>query len=140
MAYHITIRPPLRNQQTLDALFDLLVQTNVVEAYDFARQKPQHKSLFESLITSIHEEGPSDARAQRALQLLSLPFTAEETSWFEDCLLHGGAAKCPGAKDSVLMRRLAMGDMQSAPGNVSRLKGSKVDGVNWEEIRKIGAG
>ena len=96
--------------------------------------------MFETLVTLIHEEDPDDARALRALQLIGLPFTEEEETWFEECLLHGSAAKLPGAKDSVLMRRLAKGRMQTGSSAVDRLKGSKIDGVNWEDIRKIMAG
>ena len=140
MAYYITIRPPLRNQQSLDAFFALLIRTNVTEAYNFAKQNSDHRQLFEELIISIHEEDASEARAQHALQLIGLPFTEEEETWFEECLLHGNAAKSPGAKDSVLMRRLATGNLSSAPSAVNRLKGSKIDGVNWEDIRKIMAG
>ena len=140
MAYYTTVRPPLRNQETGDSLFELLIETNVTEAYNFARQNPNHQRMFETLVTLIHEEDRDDARALRALQLIGLPFTEEEETWFEECLLHGSAAKLPGAKDSVLMRRLVKGRMQSGSSAVDRLKGSKIDGVNWEDIRKIMAG
>jgi Nuclear pore complex assembly len=140
MAYYITVRPPLRSEQVLDNFFALVVKTNVIEAYNFAKQNPSHRRLLEKLVVSIHEEEASEARAERALQLIGLPFTAEEEAWFEDCLLHGAAAKLPGAKDSVLMRRLAMGSTQSGPASITRLKGSKIDGVNWDDIRKISAG
>jgi Nuclear pore complex assembly len=137
MAYFVTVRAPLKSQQTIDAYFTLLLRTNVIEAYHFARRNESHRRLFEELITSIHEEDASEARAQRALQLIGLPFTDEEELWFEECLLHGKAAKSPGAKDSVLMRRLATGNLQPGPTTINRLKGSKIDGVNWEDIRKI---
>ncbi len=140
MAYYVTVRPPLRNQQTLDLLFALFVRTNVIEAYNFAKQSPHRRRLFEELIVSVHRKEVSEARAQRALQLLGLPFTEEEAAWFEECLLHGRAAKLPGAKDSVLMRRLATGNLQSGSDAVDRLKGTKIDGVNWEDIRQIMAG
>ena len=140
MAYYITVRPPLRNEQTLDAYFALLVKTNVTEAYRFAKQNPNHQRLFEQLVVSVHGEDASEARAQRALQFLGLPFTGEEEAWFEECLLKGRAAKAPGAKDSVLMRRLATGKLHAGSSAVDRLKGSKIDGVDWEDIRQIMAG
>ena len=140
MAYYVTVRPPLRDQQTLNSYFALLTQTNIIEAYNFAKQNPSHQRLFEELVVSVHEEDASDARAQRALQLLGLPFTEEEELWFEECLLKGRAARAPGAKDSVLMRRLATGKLHAGSSAVERLKGSKIDGVNWEDIRETMAG
>lgn len=137
MAYYITVRPPLRNRHTLDSLFALLIAANVTEAYNFAKLNPDHQRLFEDLVVSIHQEDTSEARAQRALQLIGLPLSDEEEAWFEECLLKGRAAKSPGAKDSVLMRRLVTGKLRSGSGAVDRLKGSKIDGVNWEDIRQI---
>ena len=121
-------------------LFAQLIRTNVTGAYNLAKQNPSHQRLFEQLVLSIHDEDASEARAQRALQLIGLPFTEEEETWFEESLLHGRAAKSLGAKDSVLMRRLATGNLHTGSSTVDRLKGSKIDGVNWEDIRRIIAG
>lgn len=137
MAYYITIRPPLRHPQALDALFSLLVSTNVIEAHRFAKQHPDHRRLLEHLIIAIHDEEPSQNRAQRALQLIGLPFSEDEELWFEECLLHGKAARSPGAKDSVLMRRLATGKLQSGTSGLKRFKGTKLNGVNWDDISSL---
>lgn len=142
MGYYISVRPPLQKKETLDAYFEWLVNTNVIEAYKFAKQRPsEHRRLFEFLVVAVHEEQADEMRAQRALQIVGLPLSEEEETWFEECLLQGQGSKCPGAKDSVLMRRLAMGKgLQAGGGSVNRLKGAKINGINWENIRNIMAG
>jgi hypothetical protein len=137
MAYYTSIRPPLATEEVVSAFFDLLIDTNVTEAYTFAKRSQRHRNLFESLVKAVHEEEAGDRRAQRAAELIGLPFDEEESKWFEDCLLHGVAAKSPGAKDTVLMRRLATGNLHPANASVDRMKGSSVDGVNWEDIRHL---
>jgi hypothetical protein len=137
MAYYLTVHPPLVDQRALEAYFTLLVSTSIHEAYDFARQNSQHQKLFEMLVIQVHKAVPSDSRAQHALQLLGLPLSDEEEQWFEQCLTEGAAAQLPGAKDSLLMRRLARGHLHDATGSLARYKGTKVDGMNWEDIRSI---
>ena len=137
MAYYITVSPPLGDAQTLSAYFSILCQSSVAEAYDFAKRQNQekHKSLFEDLVVAVHSEGGSEARADRALTLLSLPFTEEEEAWFEECLLYGKGASCKQAKDSVMMRRIAMAKDYEGLGTLDRLRGHKVNGVNWDDVR-----
>jgi len=134
MAYYLTLHPPLQNKETLDAYFDMLCDTSIVEAYRFGQKQAEtnHKALFEVLIHSVHSEAAGDKRAGRALLLIGLPFTEEEETWFEECLLHGSASKCPGAKDSVLMRRIATGNYGHE--NLNRYNGSKVNGITWDDI------
>ena len=95
----------------------------------------RHKSLFEQLIITVHSEAASEARADRALTLIGLPLSDEEEAWFEECLLHGKGSQLHQAKDSVLMRRIAMGEDYEGPGPLDRYKGQKVNGVNWDDVR-----
>ena len=139
-AYCLTVQPPLRSTKTLDAYFKLLTDTNVVEAYDFAETRGDHRTLFEKLVVSVHEEQAGDDRAKRALQLVGLPFTQEEEQWFEDCLIDGKASKLSGSKDTVLMRNFTKGQLNASTGVLSRTRGQKVHGINWEDIRRIAAG
>jgi hypothetical protein len=139
MGYYVSVHPPLKSGRTLDAYFAWLVEGSVLEAYRFTKTRPtEQKRLFEELVVSVLEEEEGERRGKRAVELIGLPLTLEEEGWFEDCLLKGRAAKCAGAKDSVLMRRLAMGKgMTGTPPSLGRLKGGKINGVNWEDIRKI---
>ena len=137
MAYYITVSPPLQDERTLSAYFSILCQNSVAEAYNFVKRQNdvKHRSLFENLVVAVHSDGGSEARADRALTLLSLPFTGEEESWFEECLLYGKGASCNQAKDSVLMRRIALGRDYDGLGTLDRLRGHKINGVNWDDMR-----
>lgn len=137
MAYYLTVRPPLHDVKALDAYYALLMQINLTEAFNFAASHPQHKRLFETLVCTTLGAKQSEARAEAAVELIGLPFSAEEEQWFEECLFHGGAAKSPGAKDTLMMRRIATGKLQGDPSALARYKGNKVDGVNWDDIRSI---
>jgi hypothetical protein len=137
MAYYVTVSPPLQDARTMAAYFSILCQNSVAEAYNFAKRQNEnkHKSLFEDLVVAVHSEGGSEARADRALTLLSLPFTEDEEAWFEECLLYGKGASCNQAKDSVMMKRIAMGRDYEGLGALDRLRGRKINGVNWDDIR-----
>ncbi|RMD40122.1 hypothetical protein DV735_g4998, partial [Chaetothyriales sp. CBS 134920] len=116
MAYYVSVQPPLQTTSSLYSYFSLLARASLTEAFHFARRRPEHKALFDHLVLWTHTQGPGESRAAAAIQLISLPFSSQEEGWFEECLLYGQAAKCSGAKDSVLMRRLTRGKL-SVQGN-----------------------
>lgn len=137
MAYYITVSPPLQNARTLEAYFSVLCQNSVAEAYHFCQKQDEvkHKALFEALLVAVHSEPGGEARAERALTLLSLPLTDSEEGWFEECLLYGKAGQLNQAKDSVIMRRIAMGRDCEGIGALDRYRGHKIEGVNWDDVR-----
>ncbi len=137
MAYYITISPPLQDARTLNAYFGMLCQNSVSEAYHFTQRQSEtkRKSLLEDMVFAVHSEPGSEVRAEKALTLLSLPFTEEEEAWFEECLLYGKASRCNQAKDSVMMRRIAMGKDFESSGPLDRLRTPKIDGIGWDDIR-----
>jgi hypothetical protein len=140
-AFYISVSPPLKDQKTLDAYFELLSSNSLIEAYYFANRQDEenHKTLFERLVARVHQEKAGDARAARATLLAGLPFSSEEEAWFEDFLLHGKGSKLSGAKDTVMVRRIATGRSATAAtenATLKRLKGENIDGVNWETVRK----
>ncbi|KAK6365911.1 hypothetical protein LTS17_010877 [Exophiala oligosperma] len=136
-AYYIAVSPPLKDPKTLGAYFSLLLRNNMVEAYYFAKRQDhlQHKKLFEELIVTMHQEDPSPDHAQRAAIVVGLPLTSEEDGWFEECLLNGAGSKLPGAKDSVIARRIALGRSTSDISSLNRLGGEDIDGVNWDYVK-----
>ena len=136
MSYYLTVQPPLEDQTTLDAYFELLSGVDVTAAYYFAQQHPQHQRLFEKLVTTIQSAKAGETKAAALIHLIGLPFTSDEATWFEQ--LEAESTKHAGAKDTLLMRRLATG--QSLDSTLARYKGTKVDGVNWEDIRSITSG
>ncbi|EXJ94809.1 hypothetical protein A1O1_03207 [Capronia coronata CBS 617.96] len=137
-AYYVAASPPLQNQETREAYFQLLLANNLVEAYYFSQKQDdlRHKSLFEQLIVSVHREKEGDDRAEHAALLVGLPLTTEEEIWFEHCLLQGAAAKYPGAKDSVMARRIATGKPTTGSGALNRLKGEDIGGVTWDFVNR----
>ncbi|KAL2404948.1 hypothetical protein ABEF93_008364 [Exophiala dermatitidis] len=137
MAYYIAVSPPLKDRETLEAYFGLLLENNLVEAYYFAQSQDdsRHKTLFEQLIVAVHREKASEARAEQAALLVGIPFTPEEEAWFEECLLRGAASKYPGARDSVMARRIATGRETSAGDALNRLKGEDIGGVSWDSVK-----
>lgn len=133
-AYYVAVSPPLKDQATLEAYFQLLMTNNLVEAYYFAKKQDdlRHKILFERLVVAIHQEQPSAIRAGRATLLVGLPLTDEEDAWFEDCLLH---SKLPGAKDSIMARRIATARSITDTTALNRLKGESMAGMTWDNVR-----
>lgn len=139
LAYYIAVQPSLQDEQTLEAYFELLAKTDLVEAYNFARQRVEHRQLFEQLIVLVHQEEAGDARAKRAIQLVGLPLSIDEEKWFEECLLRGPASSLKGAKDTAMMRKLITDQPKSVPRSLDQFKGREIDGVDWDEIRKMSA-
>lgn len=70
------------------------------------------------------------------MELVGLPLDDEEEQWFEEALLHGNAKALPGAKDSVMMRRLATGKLSDLSAELQSLGGKKVDGLNWDVLKQ----
>lgn len=70
------------------------------------------------------------------MELIGLPFDDQEEGWFEDCLLRGNAKGLHGAKDTVMMRRLATGKLENLSADLESLGGKKVDGLNWDILRQ----
>jgi hypothetical protein len=69
------------------------------------------------------------------MELVGLPLDEDEEVWFESVLLHGNASTLPGAKDTVMMRRLATGRVSDISPELESLSGKKVDGLNWDNLR-----
>lgn len=69
------------------------------------------------------------------MELVGLPLDNDEEVWFEEALLHGHASSFPGAKDTLMMRRLATGKMDELGPELQSLGGKRVDGLNWDDLR-----
>ena len=137
MSYFLTVSPPLSNDKVLKSYFDLLATTNVTEAYIFATQQSEDKrrTLFENLIVNVLSKSDIENRAARAVELVGLPFTPEEESWFEECLLYGQAAQLTNAKDTAIVRRIATNKEPGGVGALDRTRGPVVNDMNWDDLR-----
>jgi Nuclear pore complex assembly len=136
MAYYVTVSPPLEDQKTLNAYFSSLCDKDIVYAYYFCQKRvdSERRALFEQLVLAALSPRGNQI-ATRAETLIGLPFTEEEVLWFEEFLLHGKGSSCHGAKDSVVMRRIATGREYNDLQALQRFRGQKIDGINWGDVR-----
>ena len=111
---------------------------SLTEAFYFSRSQGalRHQQLFEQLISSVLSSHAGDARGNRARELIALPLDEEEGSWFEEFLLEGKGHSLPGARDTVMMRKVATGRIVEAVEFGRQLTGRKFDGVNWANLRE----
>ncbi|KAJ5198014.1 uncharacterized protein N7498_007131 [Penicillium cinerascens] len=138
IAYYLTAAPPLATEKVQRAFFEVMCRSNVTEAFYFTRKYDEfhRRSFFEQLIEFVHKSGAGQTRSKRAMELVGLPLDEDEECWFEECLLQGNASSLPGAKDTVMMRRLAIGQMDGLGAELESLGGKKVDGLNWDDLRE----
>lgn len=73
-------------------------------------------------------------RSDRAIELIGLPFDQEEQSWFQQHLLDGKGKALFGAKDTVIMRYMALGELQAAREVSRETKERKIDNLNWTSL------
>jgi len=82
----------------------------------------------------VHANSAGDVRASRALELIHLPLNEEEEQWFDDFLSEGKGNTLYGAKDTLMMREIAKGQVKAAIHSGSKLSGRKIDGMNWTTL------
>lgn len=110
----------------------------MTEAFYFTRKYDEHHrhKFFEQLVGFVHKTGAGQTRSRRAMELVGLPLDEIEEEWFEETLLRGSASSFPGARDTVMMRRLAAGRLDGLGTELESLGGKKVDGLNWDDLRQ----
>ena len=86
------------------------------------------------MLSFVLSHSSGKARADRATELISLPLAAEEEAWFEEYLLGGKGKGLFGAKDTVIMRQMALGNVQRAQKLSKDVKERKVDNMNWASL------
>ncbi|KAI9822285.1 MAG: hypothetical protein M1827_000003 [Pycnora praestabilis] len=137
LAYYHTVTPSITGTKTLEALYLVLSSVSVSEAFSFSRGQAEnvHKKHFEQLISSALSDSAGKDRADRAVNLINLPLNLEEEAWFEDFLLFGKGKALHGARDTVMMRRVAMGKYFEALKDGKALGGRKIDGLSWDTLK-----
>ncbi|KAI1398194.1 nuclear pore complex assembly-domain-containing protein [Hypoxylon fuscum] len=111
LAYYHSVQPVIQSSSALELLFTAIARTSVVDAFQFTRSHADfmRRPLFHRLVMSVLESARSDQGADKALELTSLPFDAEEEQWFKESLESAEAKRSGVAKDTLLMRRIATG-------------------------------
>ncbi|KAK7923729.1 hypothetical protein PG985_007800 [Apiospora marii] len=116
LAYYHTVQPVLKSPQAIELLFDAMCRSNVSEALAFSRTKSvaMREQLFTRLAANVLDERRGNETAERACELAALPFDAVEEAWFKDFLTTGPGKKLKVAKDTLMMRQIAVGEVSSA--------------------------
>ncbi|KAI9685322.1 MAG: hypothetical protein M1822_004695 [Bathelium mastoideum] len=137
LAYYHTVSPPLANEKVRDTFFRHLAKLSVTEAYTFSREQgdPVHRHFFELLISATLTDFAGEVRSARCIELVNLPYDGEEAEWFEEYLMDGKGKSLHGAKDTVMVRRIAMGKTNEALKEGEHLSGRKTNGVNWDTVK-----
>ncbi|KAH6653111.1 nuclear pore complex assembly-domain-containing protein [Truncatella angustata] len=118
LSYWHTVQPVLKTEKAVELLFEALVRSDVGEALRFSRTKPDahREGLFRRLIVGVLDGSRDEDSAERAGELASLPFQEQEEEWFRDCLSSSEGKRLRVSKDTLLMRRIALGEPVSIAG------------------------
>ncbi|KAL9122447.1 MAG: hypothetical protein Q9187_000992 [Circinaria calcarea] len=137
LSYYHTVSPIISSTRVLDTLFNTMCSASITEAFFFSRSHGEliHQHLFELLVCFVHANSEGDIRASRAVELLGLPLDEKEEAWLEEYLVKREGNKLAGAKDTIMMRRIAMGRLLEAIEFSENLSGRTVDGVSWTTLR-----
>ncbi|KAI9820847.1 MAG: hypothetical protein M1832_003480 [Thelocarpon impressellum] len=137
LAYYHTVAPALTTPKALDALFSAMCQVSITEGFYFARRQDEfmHKHLLHQLVSYVLLQPPGEERAKKGVELVNQPFTEHEEAWFEDYLTTGKDKQLHGARDTIMMRRMATGRFSEALGHPKDPSGRKHDGLNWAMLK-----
>ncbi|KAH8590855.1 nuclear pore complex assembly-domain-containing protein [Bisporella sp. PMI_857] len=135
LAYYHTVQPALTSSQAVESLFSAISRTNVTEAFYFSRaQQPYaQRRMFEMMISLVLKNSPKDTIADRSVELVNLPFSAEEEGWFEEYLLHGQGRSIRNANDTVMMRRVGTSNFNGSL-DLKHRGGRAIDGLDWTKL------
>ena len=136
LQYYHTVSPALSDSKVLDTYYQCVCKSSITEAFSFARAQPTpvHRRLFERMLSFVHGSLSGKLRSDCAVELISLPFDEEEQVWFEQFLLDGKGKALYGAKDTVIMRFMALGQGQKAQSLSRGVKERKIDNTNWSNL------
>ncbi|KAG6296626.1 hypothetical protein E4U46_001917 [Claviceps purpurea] len=110
LSYFNSVQPILKTQEALELLFDAMAKTNVTEALMYSRAQPQHtrEQLFRRWVSAVLDGSRTgEDLSSRASELAFIPLDASEERWFEEYLTAGEGRHLKGAKDTLLIRKIA---------------------------------
>ncbi|KAI9841221.1 MAG: hypothetical protein M1838_003666 [Thelocarpon superellum] len=137
LSYYHTVSPALTTPKIRDAVFAALCTVSITESFSFARGWDDfaHRHLLEQLVAHVLSQSSGETRARDGVELVNVPMTEEEAGWFEEYLATGRGRTLHGAKDTLMMWRLATGRYAAVLEDGKGPSGRKVDGVNWTVLR-----
>ncbi|KAF3047526.1 hypothetical protein E8E12_009923 [Didymella heteroderae] len=144
LAYYNCVKPPLEDQKVRNQFAKYLSGRNITETYYWIHTRPEYeqKPLLEILIEqtlekSVWSNGVGEevyAREDKAMELVSLPFSEEEEKFIEEFLTKGKGRTYRNAEDTVMMRRIAMGKLSNVAKDQDT-RGRRIDGVDWDSLK-----
>lgn len=144
LAYYNCVKPPLEDQKVRNEFARYLSARNVTETYYWIQTRPEYeqKPLLEILIEetlerSVFNDGRRDevyTREDKAMELVSLPFSEQEEEFIEKFLTEGKGRTFHNAEDTVMMRRIATGRLSIVVED-QNTKGQRNNGVNWDSLK-----
>jgi hypothetical protein len=136
LAYYHTVSPEITSSGVLFSFFSALCRASVTEAFYFSRARGEasHRTLFEMLVAFVHAAEGGRPRADRAVELINLPLGEEEEEWLEEYLVGGEGSTLFGAKDTVMMRKIATGRTREAVEMAPGMRERTIGDVNWSRL------
>jgi hypothetical protein len=86
--------------------------------------------MFEMLISLVLHNSPQALMADRSVELVNLPMSEEEESWFEEYLVRGEGRGLRKAKDTVMMRKIGTGKFEDSL-EMKGINGRNIGGLDW---------
>jgi len=139
MAYFLSANPPLVDSHVRDEFVKYMARRDLTETFYWIRGRPyaERRHLFELVVARSLDSSimtTKEMRTEMAMELVQLPFCEEEEEWFEGFLLEGQGRNLQGARDTVLVRRIATGRVGEAVKEEGG-RGRRLDAVDWEVLR-----
>jgi hypothetical protein len=137
LAYYHTVQPSLKQQSAIQCLFRAISESSVTEAFFFSRGQPEHtrRHLFEFLISLVINNSSTKTIADRSIELINLPFSEEEATWFEEYLAHGDGRGLSKSKDTLLMWKIGTGKFTESL-DVKVSSGRAIGGLDWRGLQE----
>lgn len=82
------------------------------------------------LISLVLNNSLAETVADRSVELVNLPFTAEEDAWFEDYLLRGDGRTLKKSKDTMMMRKIGTGNFTESL-SLKVTNNRPIAGLDW---------
>ncbi|KAL9589990.1 MAG: hypothetical protein Q9203_001186 [Teloschistes exilis] len=133
LAYYYTVKPAIESYKVLETLFARMAASGVAEALFWSRGQPKafRRKLFERLVNDVLDAPEGEERARKSMELVHLPFDAEEEGWLENYLTEGKGRSIPRAKDALRVRAIATGHGDAFVDQGSGLRGDSSGAMEW---------
>ena len=138
VAYYQSVSPNITSSKVLASYLTILCRASITEAFYFSRSQGEsnHRILFEKLIAFVHSKSSGPIKSTRGVELISLPLTEDEETWFMIYLTEGKGMQLSGAADTVTMRKIATRSSRGMDNRRSR-SSEKIGGISWNTLKAM---